>query len=70
VREGQLALPADCGPLKFAPVVIAEPKVSAPRRTLTSEQSAIEIEASGVTVRIRGAADAVMVEAIVRALRA
>lgn len=70
VREGQLALPADCGPLKFAPVVIAEPKVSASRRTPTSEQSAIEIEASGVTVRIRGAADAVMVEAIVRALRA
>lgn len=69
VREGQLALPADCGPLKFAPVVIAEPKVSASRRTPTSE-SAIEIEASGVTVRIRGAADAVMVEAIVRALRA
>ena len=33
VREGQLALPADCGPLKFAPVVIAEPKVAASRRT-------------------------------------
>lgn len=65
-REGLLALPAECA-LNFAPVVVAGPK--SPRRAPT-EPSAIEIEASGVVVRIRGAADAVMVEAIVRALRA
>jgi len=69
VREGRLALPAECGPLNFAPVVIAEPKASTSRRA-PSEPSAIEIEAPGVMVRIRGAADVVMVEAIVRALRA
>lgn len=70
VREGQLALPADCGALNFAPVVIAEPKRPPVRRAPSTEMSAIEIEACGVTVRIRGAAEAVMVEAIVRALRA
>src|SRR5690606_29777573 len=69
VREGQLALPAECGLLSFAPVVIAEPK-SSPSRRAPSEPSAIEIEAPGVVVRIRGVADKTMVEAIVRALRA
>lgn len=69
-REGKLALPAEIAAQSFAPVVVSEPKAPAPRRAPTSESSAIEIEASGVTVRIRGAADAVIVEAIVRALRA
>jgi transposase len=70
VREGRLALPADCGALNFAPVVIAEPNRPPARRAPSTEMSAIEIEACGVVVRIRGAADAAMVAAIVRALRA
>lgn len=71
-REGKLTLPADVttSGSHFTPVIIADTATHAPRRHSPSEPSAIEIESSVVTVRIRGAADAVMVEAIVRALRA
>jgi transposase len=71
-REGKLALPADVATngSHFTPVIIADTTTPAPRRHPPPESGAIEIESPGVTVRIRGAADAVMVEAIVRALRA
>lgn len=71
-REGRLALPADVATSgsHFTPVIIADAATPAPRRHSPPEAGAIEIEASGVTVRIRGAAEVAMVEAIVRALRA
>ena len=71
-REGRLVLPAETSPaaVSFTPVVIAEMSSRAPRRAPSTEISAIEIEAPGVAVRIRGAADVALVEAIVRALRA
>lgn len=71
-REGKLALPADVAisGSHFTPVVIAVRPPRTPRRGLSPEGSAIEIEAAGVAVRIRGAADPALVEAIVRALRA
>lgn len=69
-REGKLALAAESASLTFAPIVLAEPKIRAPRPASSTEANAIEIEAAGVAVRIRGAVDINLVEAIVRALRA
>jgi transposase len=69
-REGRLALPASPASAGFTPVVIAEAPPRAPPRAPPAEIGAIEIEARGVAVRIRGAADVALVEAIVRALRA
>lgn len=71
-REGRLALPTDVATsgLHFTPVIIADTATPASRRHSPPEPSAIEIESSGVTVHIRGAADVAMVEAVVRALRA
>jgi hypothetical protein len=71
-REGKLALPADVAMREphFTPVVIAGAEPRASRRGPLSDGGAIEIEAAGVAVRICGAADVALVEAIVRALRA
>ena len=69
-REGQLALPANTEALNFAPIVVAAPKPPRPRRALPADASAIEIDAAGISVRIRGAVDVKLVEAIVRTLRA
>ena len=69
-REGQLALPADTGGLNFAPIVVAAPQPPAPRRATPADASAIEIDGAGVSVRIRGAVEVKVLEAIVRALRA
>jgi hypothetical protein len=74
-REGRLALPAenDRSVMNFAPVVITEASPRARQRSSppnTPDAGAIEIEAMGVAVRIGGSADVVLVEAIVRALRA
>ena len=70
-REGKLALSAQATvrTTSFTPVVIADKSASV-RRQLSSEAGAIEIEAAGVAVRIRGQADVALVAAIVRALRA
>ena len=69
-REGRLALPASPASAAFTPVVIAEAPPRVPRRAPPAEISVIEIEASGVAVRIRGTVDVNLMEAIVRALRA
>lgn len=70
-REGRLALPAtaQAGELmSFAPVVMSAPPPR-PSRSLRCAAPVIEIEAHGVIVRVRQGADAMMVEAVMRALR-
>jgi transposase len=69
-REGRLVLPANTGKLNFAPIVVAEPKAPPSGKPPAPDASTIEIESSGVSVRIRGAVEVKMVEAIVRTLRA
>jgi len=68
-REGRLVLPAEVASLRFAPIVVAEPKAARPRRASPPNTSAIEIDAAGVSIRILGAVDVKLVGAIVRALR-
>ncbi len=70
-REGRLALPATSQSselMSFAPVVVSEARP----RSRSSRCSApmIEIEAKGIVVRVREGADTMLVEAMVRALRA
>jgi transposase len=73
-REGRLVLPAVDGPA-FAPVVIASvDRAPAQRRPPPAPPRAaqaciVEIEAKGVTVRVRGGGDIALIEALVRALR-
>lgn len=78
-REGRLVLPAEQrshGLVNFAPVVVAPQNVSsakAPARARCGARLAaamIEIEAKGIVVRLQGGADAALVEAMLRALRA
>jgi|SRR5688572_11695330 transposase len=77
-REGRLVLPAEQRPreiVNFAPVVIA-PEQRAPRPAARPARAArpvppmIEIEAKGVVVRVRDGADVLLVEAMLRVLRA
>ena len=69
-------LPAEQRPqelVRFTPVVIAQlaPKpATRPARTSRPAAPAIEIEAKGVVVRVRDGADVLLVEAMLRALRA
>lgn len=70
-REGLLALPADAP--AFTPVVVDQDRSGA-RVCKTYERSApealIEMEANGVVVRMREAAPAPAIEAVLHALRA
>jgi transposase len=56
----------------FAPVIVAPPVHPAPRPRVPSGAAApmIEIEAKGVVVRVRDGADVLLVEAMLRVLRA
>lgn len=77
-REGRLVLPAEQRPqelVRFAPVVIAPeqqaPKPAArPARPSRPVAPMIEIEAKGVVVRVRDGAEVLLVEAMLRVLRA
>jgi transposase len=75
-REGRLALPAeDARTLKiaFAPVVVeapaATPRKSAPAPTTQVPRAPIEIEASGVVIRIAAGADAHLAASLLRVMR-
>lgn len=78
-REGRLVLPAEQRPseVSFVPAVIAPPdqRVAAkcaarPPRASKPATPMIEIEAKGVVVRVREGADVLLVEAMLRVLRA
>ena len=77
-REGRLVLPAEQRRqelVSFTPVVIAPEQLAAmparrPARTSRPAAPAIEIEAKGVVVRVRDGADVLLVEAMLRALKA
>lgn len=77
-REGRLVLPAEQRPtdvVSFAPVVIAPPDQHPPAKPAARPVSRpaapmIEIEAKGVVVRVRDGADVLLVEAMLRVLRA
>ena len=79
-REGRLVLPAEQRTnelVNFAPVVVAPleqhpPAKAATRPARPSRPAApmIEIEAKGVVVRVRDGADVLLVEAMLRVLRA
>ncbi len=78
-REGRLVLPADetaTELVSFSPVVVApdrRPQTERPARSVRAARPAapaVEMEASGIVVRIRQGADVEIVEAITRALRA
>lgn len=71
-REGRLVLPAVVPTqevMSFTPVIVS-PEAPSPARSAKSAAALVEIEASGIVVRIRQGADVEIVEAITRALRA
>jgi transposase len=75
VREGRLALRTEAEErLSFAPVVISRPRSDpsppASARAVPDSTPVIEIESPGVIVRVGKGADAALVEAMLRALRA
>lgn len=68
-REGA-ALTSVAEERTFAPAIVAPPAYSAPRpRVPRAAAPTIEIEAKGVTVRLREGADVQLVEAMLRVLR-
>jgi transposase len=77
-REGRLVLPAEERPqelVSFTPVVIAPEQMAArpatrPARISRPAAPMIEIEANGLVVRVRDGADVLLVEAMLRVLRA
>jgi transposase len=78
-REGRLALPAEKRAnalLNFAPVVVATPALPSTKAAGRARCGArlaaamIEIEAKGIVVRVREGVDVLLVEALLRALRA
>lgn len=78
-REGRLVLPAEQRSqelVNFAPIVVAPPDGRSPARPAVRPRPSlraapmIEIEAKGVVVRVRDGADVLLVEAMLRVLRA
>jgi transposase len=75
-REGRLVLPAEKRAnalVNFAPVVVAPrslPSTKAAARGARPAAAMIEIEAKGIVVRVQGGADVLLVEAMLRVLRA
>ena len=68
-REGRLVLPLNVS-AAFAPVVISRPPTPKPPSPSKSPHPVLEIETSGLTVRVRSGADAGVIEMVLRVLKA
>ena len=68
-REGRLVLPGDIG-AAFAPVIVTRALPPKPPSPAKSPHPVLEIETSGLTVRVRSGADAGLIEMVLRVLKA